>query len=103
VQPALDHGARDLGMGDDRRRDVHRLEPREREQLVEIRRPELELRLLGELARALGLSRPDRDRLELVELGQHWERDLRAVAAADHRDLHGIAHGRSYYPLAAAS
>ena len=98
VQPAPRRGDRDRRMLGDRAGDVHRLEARMREQLVDVGGPEREVVLVGELAGALGAPRPHGHRLELVELGVDRQRDLRAVAAADDGDLHGVGHARQDMP-----
>lgn len=58
---------RDVGVQGDRRGHVDRLDPGAIQQLVEVGGPEGGPGLAGQLPCPLGVSRPDRDRLELLE------------------------------------
>jgi hypothetical protein len=73
---------------------VDRLDPGAIQQLVEVGGAKRDPGLLRQLARPLGVSRPDRDRLELLESAVCWERDLGSVAPSEDTDLHRIAHRR---------
>jgi len=68
------------------------LQARERQQLLEVRRPEGQTVIGGHLACPLGSARPHRHRFELVKFRVPGQRYLGSVSRACDRDLDRLSH-----------
>ncbi|MDP9440965.1 MAG: hypothetical protein M3P34_02035 [Actinomycetota bacterium] len=92
LQPSFCRSNRERQVGDHRRGDVHGLQTRDGEQLLEVRRPQFQPSLFRQGPGPLRPPGPDRHRFELLQLLVGGQGHLGPVTSARNRDLHRIVH-----------